>query len=49
MGTRKTKPIESAKENLTELVCIFAAVGAVTIGGLIIYFLLRILSWITTH
>ena len=49
MGTRKAKPVESTEEAFTELVCILAGVGAVTIGGIIIYFLLRILSWLATH
>ena len=49
LGTRSQKPIQSPKDNLTELICILAAVGAVTIVGIIIYFLLRILSWTITH
>jgi len=48
VGTRKAKPVESPKEAITELVCILAGVGAVTIGGIAIYFAFRILSWITT-
>ena len=49
MGTRKTKSLQSAEETLNELICILAGVGAVTIGGIIVYFLLRILSWLATH
>lgn len=49
MGTGSKKPIQSPEETFTELVCILAGVGAVTIGGIIVYFTLRILSWLATH
>ena len=48
LGTRKAKSIQSPEEALTELICILAGVGVVTIGSVIVYFILRALSWLTT-